>query len=288
MVIPVYGQWDLVKRNIDSLLKFDPDSIREIIAVDDCSPQPCPYRFDATIVRIIKNETNLGYTGTVNNGLKHAVSDIIILLDSDAFLLEPVINDIIKTFEKDDSLGCLGFSTVSEKGVKTGSNQYEPSVFGYIVGQQIEAKICKLLVNSNALILPYSCSVSFRKECLSELGYFDEKTFPVLEADNDLSLRIHQSRWTLKVREDIVVCHEGGNSYKVNSKRVILLHEAKWKLFRKHKKIKHPVFVKLFLELRIRVELIIMAMLKGSISKLSTNDKISGRRKLLKEVMKYN
>ena len=94
VVIPVYGQWNLVERNINQLLRYEGENIKEIIVVDDCSRDKNPYIFDDSIVMIIRNPENLGYTATVNKGLRMATSDIILLLDSDACPIESFIKSV--------------------------------------------------------------------------------------------------------------------------------------------------------------------------------------------------
>lgn len=287
VVMPVYGQWNLAKRNVDSLLKFDRELIHEIIMVDDCSPEPNPYQFES-IVRVIRNEKNLGYTGTVNNGLRHAGSEIVLLLDSDAYLIKPIIADVISMYEKDNSLGCVGYRTVDDNGQITGSFCFEPVTLGLVVGQQMEYKLEKLSLLKNRNIMPYSCSVSFRKQCLEEMNYFDQQGFPVLDADLDLSMRIHRSRWKLLFNDQIVLSHSGGHSYKINYKRVLLFYKSRWKLLRKHNLVKYPALTRSLIKNRLRLELALltaMSFFKKGDAQLE--EKKKGRKIIIDEVASY-
>nr|WP_293834712.1 glycosyltransferase [uncultured Arsenicibacter sp.] len=289
VVIPVYNQWHLVMRNIDSLMRYDADQISEIILVDDCSPEQNPFVFDSHLITVLRNERNAGYTSTVNNGLKHAKGDIVLLLDSDAFLIEPTVERLLNRFTSLPELGCLGFLTVGSNGQRTGSYQHEPTVLGLILGQQLEVKLDKLSFRKSSPILPYSCTVCFHKSCLSGVGYFDEKNFPVLEADNDLSMRIHQSPWKLELASDIVLGHDGGNSYTVNNKRVQLFYEARWKLLRKHNRIKNKYVIKYLMFFRVCAELLILKLKQiRNIDINNTISKINGRKVLIKKVLMYD
>jgi GT2 family glycosyltransferase len=288
VVMPVYGQWDLAKRNVDSLLKYDEINLHEIIIVDDCSPESNPNNIKHPLIKIIRNKTNLGYTGTVNNGLKLATSDIVILLDSDAFLIAPIVRDLNDMLNADPTIGCLGFTSIGERGQITGSFQYEPTLAGYIIGQAAEERLKNLLRTQKSRIIPFSCCLGFRKACLQDINYFDEKTFPQVEADVDLALRIHQSKWKIEVTDHILVSHQGGNSYKINSKRVRLYHRGKWNLLRKHDLIKSPNLIRSLLTARIYFEIFILKylrLLRNDDSQV--NDKLSGRIHLLKDVKSY-
>lgn len=289
IIIPVYGQWDLVKRNIDSLLRHDSTNINEVLIVDDCSPEPNPYDFNNSIVQIIKNKNNLGYSGTINKGLVRANSEIIILLDSDAYPIGPFIQILTKIYENDPTVGCVGFGTVDDEGVDTGNFQFEPSVIGFILGQLLQSKLERLQFRQNNYLLINSCAVSFRKACIKDVGYFDDITFPVLEADVDVCLKIHSSNWKLMFTKDITICHKGGNSYKVDYKRVLLYHKSRWKLLRKHNAISSPTFVKVLLKGRIMLEIFAFKIL--SVIKINGqiyDEKIKGRQILLKEVEFYS
>jgi GT2 family glycosyltransferase len=288
VVIPVYGQWNLAKRNIDSLLKHDKDNLSEIIVVDDCSPESNPYIFESTLVHILRNPKNLGYAGTVNNGLRLAKSNTIILLDSDAYLIAPVVSKLQKLLDDDLQTGCIGFTAIGDNGQITGSYQYEPTLAGYLVGQSVEDRLSNLLRSKESRVIPFSCCLGFRKQCLEDVQYFDDLTFPQVEADVDLALRIHESHWKLSMTDKIVVSHQGGNSYKINSKRVRLYHQGKWNLLRKHKLIRSPEAIRTLLKFRVGLEILALHGFRVFGKETDpTSQKLAGRKELLKDIKNY-
>ncbi|MEX6689944.1 glycosyltransferase [Danxiaibacter flavus] len=286
VVIPVYGQWQLVQRNIDSLLTYEKENIKEIIIIDDCSKEPNTCTINDGRIKIFKTPVNLGYTGTVNFGLKKVRTDIIVLLDSDAYVKNAFIEKLLAYYD-DKTVGCVGFATTDDDGYETGSHQYEPTVAGLVMGQAMEFKFSFLRSSKN--ILPYSCAVSFRRSCLEDLNYFDDTLFKVLEADNDLCMRIHRSKWKLLFTKDIVICHKGGNSYKIDSERVLLFYQSRWNLLKKHRQIKSPAFVKRMMQLRVLIEIVVLKLLVlTSNSRQAYQDKLNGRKLLLKQIALYN
>jgi GT2 family glycosyltransferase len=285
VVIPVYNGWDHVKQNVNALLTYDRTYLEEIIVVDDCSTTSNPYRFDDTVVKIIRNPENFQFTKSVNRGLKCAVSDIIICLDADSYPVGPFLEQVIAKFTSDPSVGCIGFKTIDENGKETGSHMYEPSAMEFIIGQHLQQKFDKSRKNRKQNILVFACSMSFRKQCLEEINYFDEDTFPNFDCDLDISMRVHRSKWKLVHTNDIEICHTGGSSYKINYKRVILSHKSRWRLLQKHRLIQSPGVVKFFLKCRIRAEILVLKFLAGR-KNLGTDysEKEYGRKILLKEV----
>src|SRR5260221_481354 len=164
----------------------------------------------------------------------------------------------------------------------------EPSEGELIVGQQLAARLGFLRFRRNKNKLPYSCAVSFTRECIEGMGYLDGTQFPVLDADNDISMRIHRSKWKLDFTKEIMICHSGGNSYKINYKRVLLFHESRWKLLRKYRLIMFPGLTKSLIKSRITMECLvfkILILLQPGNGRYA--EKMRGRRMLMNDVKGY-
>lgn len=261
VVIPNYNTWDLVKRNIDALLQYDSDWIDEIIVVDDCSPIANPFIFSEK-VRIIRNSENLHYTRTVNRGLRAARGEVVVLLDSDAYPIQAFIQTLVEEYATHANLGCIGFKTVDEQGSDSGNYMTEPSIWSLVAGQQLHQYLAPYNVFRSKRLLPFSCAVSFRKACLEEMGYLDE-SFAVLDADNDISMRIHRSNWVLAYNPAYIICHTGGHSIPRDGKRVQLFYESRWHLLEKHKIMKATHFFAFLIMMRLWLETQLLALKKS-------------------------
>jgi len=252
VVIPNYNTWELVQRNIQALLRYDEPWIAEIIVVDDASPTPNPYDFPEKI-RVLRNADNQHYTQTVNRGLRAAKGEIVVLLDSDAYPVQSFVQALVKEYQQQPELGCVGFKTVDEMGRDSGNFMTEPSIWSLVAGQQLHKYLAPYDIFRSKRLLPFSCAVSFRKACLEAMNYLDE-AFRVLDADNDISMRIHRSVWKLNYNPAYVICHTGGNSIPRDGKRVQLFYESRWKLLEKHGKIKARRIVAFLIMVRLWVE----------------------------------
>lgn len=287
IVIPNYNTWELVQRNVDACLEVDKPYIHEIIVVDDCSPSRNFIKFDDK-VRVIRNEINLQYTATVNVGLKAADGDIIVLLDSDAYPLAPFLDNLINIYVSDPSIGCVGFKTVDGYGNDTGNILPEPSILSLISGQKIHKVLRKFNPFESKRVLPFSCAVSFRETMLNDIGYLDE-SFPVLEADHDMSMRIYRSdRWNLLYEPSICIYHTGGGSISLNSKRVLSFYKYRWQLLDKYNKIQFPSLIRSIIIFRFLIELGILQLqlFYTNRNKEAVKDKIEGRGKLIRSFSK--
>jgi GT2 family glycosyltransferase len=283
IVIPNYNTWDLVNQNISANLFFDDSLIYEIIIVDDCSTSINTYYFPNK-VKILKNNFNLHYTKSVNIGMRFAKGDIIILLDSDAYPMNNYISYLITLYESNFNLGCVGFKTVDEFYNDTGNVSNIPTIFSFILGQKLHSLIPKYFKYSiHKPQYPFSCAVSFRRKCLEDVGFLDEK-FPVLEADNDLSFRINSSSWDLVYDEKIIIYHKGGNSIPKDYKRVLLHYEYLWKFLIKNNKIKFPFLILFFVKLRLYFEFTLLKIICFFNPTKNNKLKLYGRRCLLTNI----
>ncbi|PZX62259.1 glycosyltransferase family 2 protein [Hydrotalea sandarakina] len=283
VVIPNYNTWELVQRNIEALLRYDEQRIAEIIVVDDASPLTNPYDFPEKVM-VLRNPTNQHYTKTVNRGLKAAKGDIVVLLDSDAYPVQAFVKRLVDEYQAEPLLGCVGFKTVDAMGRDSGNFMTEPSIWSLVAGQQLHKYLAPYNVFRSKRLLPFSCAVSFRKSCLEAMNYFDEN-FRVLDADNDISMRIHRSNWKLRYNPAYVICHTGGNSIPRNGKRVQLFYESRWKLLEKHGKIKAKPLVAFLIMVRLWLEAKLIQLKKNKL-KENFDDKYQTRLGLMRKFKK--
>src|SRR5665213_3965084 len=91
IVIPVYNALDDVAVCVDSVLRHT-DSRHRIVLVDDASPDPRIAELFADYAKrelaqlsLLRNPTNLGFTGTANRGFTLSRNDVV-LLNSDTIV----------------------------------------------------------------------------------------------------------------------------------------------------------------------------------------------------------
>lgn len=281
ILITNYNTWDLVDQCIQYNEKFCKTEIEKIVVVDDCSPTKNYHHFP-DYVTVIRNETNLGYVKSINVGLKSLDTDIIVILDSDAYPLMNYVPIVRKKFEETPALGMIGFKNVDEYNRHTGSYEPEPSILTLLLGQKLMQLYNRNFSNNDKIFL-YSCSIALRKECLDDIGGYDEN-FDYLDADADQCMRINRSKWRLIYEPEIVVHHKGGNSISANSKRVLMYYKSRWLVLKKFNKIKFIKMAKYLIISRLVAEYIFLEIFGRFIFKNHTiaTDKISGRKSLIK------
>jgi hypothetical protein len=285
VLITNYETWPDAGRCARSAVEHAGDHLDEVLIVDDCSENIGPDELSEPI-RVLRNDTNQGYVRSVNIGFSHLDSDIVVLLDSDAEPLMDFVPGVREAFRKNADLGALALHLVDRDGNPTGAVSPEPTVFHYVLGQQMSSWL-RRTVTGNGMpprdrMCLHSCGMAVRREAFESVGGFDE-AFDFLDADTDFSMRLRQAGWRLGKSEDIVAYHEGGGSPQSTAKRVVRHHRNRWRLLKKHDKIRHVYLVITALAVRHTLEYATLKVI-GSVLYSDPDirkDKLQGRRYLL-------
>lgn len=111
IIIPVYGQADLLSKCIAALPEAANGIPYRLILVDDCGPEQEQldevYRSLNGNSKLIRNRQNSGFAKTVNAGVASGVSPFILLLNSDCILQPGAISAMLKEFD-DPQVGVVG------------------------------------------------------------------------------------------------------------------------------------------------------------------------------------
>lgn len=111
IVIPVYGQAELLSKCIEALPGAAGDTPYRLILVDDCGPEQeqlrAVYRSLNGNSKVIRNRENSGFSRTVNAGVASGASPFILLLNSDCILQPGAISALLKEFD-DPEVGIVG------------------------------------------------------------------------------------------------------------------------------------------------------------------------------------
>jgi len=205
IVIPNYNGAKLLEKNLPKVLEATSlykKGKTEIIIVDDASTDKSLDLVKDKNVVVLKNEKNLGFSSTINNGVKKATGDIVILLNTDVYPQENFLESLIKHFEDESvfAVGCLDKSIEGEKVVERGRGLGEWRR-GFLIHRRGEVnKINTLWVSGG--------SGAFRKSIWDKLGGLNELYNPFYWEDIDLSYRALKSGYKVLFEQKSVVFHE--------------------------------------------------------------------------------
>jgi len=109
IIIPNFNGLENLKKNLPSVLRLAKNKlVVEIIIVDDASTDSSvPFinqlAKKKTVIKLIKNQKNLGFGPTVNKGVKKAKGEIVILFNTDVVPQGNILKYVLPYFQKKDT-----------------------------------------------------------------------------------------------------------------------------------------------------------------------------------------
>lgn len=210
IVIPNYNGEDLLKKNLHKVL----DEIKtyrrgkcEVIVIDDGSKDNSTrvlkeIKNKNRILDFYENEKNLGFSSTVNLGVKKSIGEIIILLNTDVFPEKNFLDALIPHF-KDESVfavGCMDKSIENDNIALRGRGIGEWKR-GFLMHRRGE-------IDKTDTFWVSGGSSAFRKSIWEKLGGLEELYNPFYWEDIDISYRAQKSGYKILFEPKSVVVHE--------------------------------------------------------------------------------
>ena len=209
IVIPNYNGEKLIEKNIPKVMEAlsgYKGGKTEIIIVDDASSDGSKdvisnFKSQITNLKLIENEKNLGFSSTVNKGVKEARGEIVILLNTDVVPEKDFLNPLLEHFkdEKVFAVGCMDKSIEKDEIILRGRGLGEWKR-GFLVHRKGE-------VNKTNTLWVSGGSGAFRKSIWEKLGGLNELYNPFYYEDIDLSYRALKSGYKIVFEHKSVVEH---------------------------------------------------------------------------------
>ena len=202
IVIPNYNGENILEKNLPKVLESAGNA--EVIVVDDASTDESLKKLNnfKTKIKVIKNEKNLGFSSTVNKGVREAKGEIVILLNTDVVPENSFLKPLLEHFEdkKIFAVGCMDKSIEGDETILRGRGvgQWKR---GFLIHSRGE-------VNRTDTLWVNGGSGAFRKSVWEKLGGFDELYNPFYWEDIDLLYRALKSGYKIVFESKSVVVHE--------------------------------------------------------------------------------
>ena len=210
VVIPNYNGEGLLKKNLSKVyeeLKNYRSGNFEIIVVDDASSDDSVSFLKGLAkdynLKIVGNEKNLGFSPTVNKGVKIASGEVVILLNTDIYPETGFLDPLLSHFKEDENVfavGCLDKSIEGEKTVLRGRGLGEWKR-GFLVHRRGEVDKTDTLWASGG-------SSAFKKVIWERLGGLNDLFAPFYWEDIDISYRALKSGYKVIFEPKSVAIHE--------------------------------------------------------------------------------
>lgn len=211
IVIPVLNNAAMTHRCLESIVKETTTGTYEVIVVDNGSgPAARQMLSRVSGLRLITNDTNVGFVGACNQGASAAQGEFVLFLNNDTIVLSGWLDALLRTFEQDRSIGAVGAKLIYPNGRlqeaggiiwrdgdgwNYGRNE-DPDVpeFGYVR----EVDYC-----SGACLL-------VRRSLFERLGGFDTRYAPAYYEDTDLAFRLRERGYRVLYQPAARIIHFEG------------------------------------------------------------------------------
>ena len=200
IIIPVYNQHEMTEECLQAIHANTEDY--EIILVDNGST---PAIEGATI----RNDLNAGFPVAVNQGIRAANGNVIILLNNDCVVTPYWAQHLVTWLDVFDIVApmtnyCAGLQQVALP-VYNDIKELNKRAFAWYEDNRLESQEVKWVIGF---------CMAFRKNLYDELGEFDESLWPCSGEELDLCLRARAAGYTVGIARDVYVHHAGSQTFK--------------------------------------------------------------------------
>lgn len=252
IIIVNYNTPDLVYNCVRSLEKHLKNIIYEIIVVDNGSKEEL--RIKNNELRKISPSSfsiqllaNRGFGAGNNAGAKKATGKYLLLLNSDALLVDNSIETMYRFLSTHNEIGaltCLLYNDLAcKKRQKNFFGKFQ-SLGSLTIRRYNYQKIDRAKEFFYTDIVTGAC-LMIRREIFEKVGAFDENIFMYLE-DDDLCKRIVDAGYKNAVLTSAKIVHLEGKSIKMSSERKKMYYDSQAYFWRKHYGFWPTMLMKIF------------------------------------------
>lgn len=171
IAVAVYNVEEYLRRCLDSLISQTYQNI-EIILVDDCSTDNSlsicyEYAKKDERVIVVKKQENTGLSDVRNIGIKHSMGDYIMFVDSDDYVCENFVEEMVKAIEEKnvDVVRCKALNQKEDGSFQAEClHEHEDKIYK---GNSLREFAKSISAYCNAHICSYSWALIIKKEKLN-------------------------------------------------------------------------------------------------------------------------
>jgi N-acetylglucosaminyl-diphospho-decaprenol L-rhamnosyltransferase len=213
VVVPVYEHYDLTSSCLGLLAKQSVE--HSVIVVDDGSRDGSPERLrrEWPDVRMLRLESNGGYTRAVNHGVRAGEGEYVVLLNNDVQPRPDCLERLVAPMRHDERVGSVA-ALMLAPGERGAIDSFGVSAdvtlagFARMQGRQPNG----IAAAGSALTGPEGTAGAYRRTAWEQVGGFDETISAYMEI-LDLALRLRSAGWSTAQAPDAVGVHLGSVTY---------------------------------------------------------------------------
>ncbi|HEX3075031.1 MAG TPA: glycosyltransferase, partial [Ignavibacteriales bacterium] len=215
IIILTYNQLEYTRKCVDSIIKYTPEKY-EIIFVDNASADGTPKYLEGlktknANIKLIKNDANLGFPKAVNQGIKAAEGEYILVANNDIHATEGWLSSLINKIELKNEYGIAGPLSNKVSGFQIDKNaKYDTDA------QMLKYAANLSRTNKDKYFefprVAFLCTL-IKREVIDKVGGLDERFTPGNYEDDDYCLRAQKAGYKTIIVQDAFIHHYGSKSF---------------------------------------------------------------------------
>jgi len=208
IIVPVLNQAEMTYDCLQAVMENTEDA--EIIVIDNGSDPPFRPPFAGfNEIQVIRNEENKGFPEAVNQGIRAAKGDVIILLNNDVTVSPGTLNHLVDWLDTFDIVGpttnyCAGMQMVQIPPYQN-REELDKEVEALFESSQGEAEEVNWIIGF---------CMAFKKSVWKTVGDFDTTLWPCNGEEIDFCLKAKEKGFKVGIAWDIYVHHEGSVTFR--------------------------------------------------------------------------
>lgn len=257
VVIVNYCTYELCVRCVESIVKHNIAIQKNIVIVDNCSPDKSGERLKSTFpdVRVVLSGMNSGFGHGINLGAEILDTQLLLILNPDTYFLDDSIHKVINAFQNNNSIGVIGLELINPDGSLQYSARKFYSILDIIVRRTPLKKLPGFRLYNNSHLKIDDWKESFfpadwvmgtgfvvRKKVFDQLNGMDVSYFMYME-DVDFCVRVWLSGHQVLAAPGVKLVHDHQRNSKSGPfSKAGRIHLTSLYLFRK--KYRLPLFTR--------------------------------------------
>lgn len=221
IIILTYNGVEYTKQFYDSLVNST-NLDYELIIVDNLSTDETKEYIHTLStnnknVKVILNNSNLGFPAGVNQGLQSTQSKYILIANNDIVLTQNWLERLIEVAESDSKIGIVGPISNEVSGVQ----KDKEANYKTLDEMQSYSSSVKEKNKDKVLQFPrvaFLCTL-IKREVIDKIGGLDERFTPGNFEDDDFCLRAQLAGYKTVIAQDVFIHHYGSKSFKADGEK---------------------------------------------------------------------
>jgi len=231
VIILSFNTLDLLRECLTALRCAADGHAIEIIVVDNGSTDGSLAFLQAqpNDVRLIVNETNVGFAAANNQGMAAARAELLLLLNSDAFITAEALREGMRILAEQPKAGLVGLRLLNPDGSLQAEYGRFPTLWSDMMTSigldQLDRRELPVLREPMPVDWVQGACMFVRRTALEAVGGLDTSFFMYSE-EVDWCRRFQQRDWQVWYLPQVAIVHVGGGSARGNDlgRRTALYH----------------------------------------------------------------